>query len=334
MVIIILGVSLVLYTILGGADFGAGIIELFIGEKANSTVSRAMAPVWEANHMWLIIAVVILFNGFPKVYTILSTHLHIPVLIFLIAIILRGTAFTFRHYDAYHDSSEQVYSYIFRYSSLFAVFFLGVTVSAFFSGTIPNDASGSFLDQYVYPWFNWFSFSVGLFLVTLSAYIAAIFLLGEVTTDQGYKLIKKFTVGLFLLSIISGLGIFAFSYSGDMIFHQTFFAEKLSMLVILLSALLIPIIFVLMNRKDIWKLRFVVGSQIVLIMLGWFFIQWPNLVVFSDGSVLTIFEASGPEITMKILFIALAVGVVFIFPGLYYLFRVFKSDNKSRIRTK
>ena len=208
LVMIIMGISLVLYTILGGADFGAGIIELFIGDKANSTVSKAMAPVWEANHMWLIIAVVILFNGFPKAYTVLSTHLHIPVLLFLIAIILRGTAFTFRHYDAYHDESQKLYSNIFRYSSIMAVFFLGVTVSAFFSGTIPSIATGSFIDLYISPWLNWFNMLVGVFMVVLSAYIGAIFLLGEVKTEAGYNLIWKFCILLFLTTILLSAAVF------------------------------------------------------------------------------------------------------------------------------
>lgn len=327
LVIVILGVSLLLYTILGGADFGAGIIELFIGDKANSTVSKAMAPVWEANHMWLVIAVVILFNGFPKAYTILSTHLHIPVLIFLIAIILRGTAFTFRHYDAYHDSSEKIYSYIFRYSSLFAVFFLGVTVSAFFGGTIPSDTSGSFIEQYIYPWFNWFSISVGIFMIALSAYIGAIFLLGEVSTSKGYLLIQKFTKRLFILSALSGLGIFVSSFLSNLVFHEIFFAHTVSIVILILSILIVPLVFMLINQKKIWTLRIVVGTQILIIMAGLFNIQWPNLVVFSDGSALSIFDASGPEITMKILFAALAVGVLVIFPGLYYLFKIFKTNR-------
>ncbi len=327
LVMIILGVSLVLYTILGGADFGAGIIELFTGNKGNSTVSRAMAPVWEANHMWLVIAVVILFNGFPKAYTILSTNLHIPVLLFLIAIILRGTAFTFRHYDAYHDDSQNLYSYIFRYSSLFAVFFLGVTASAFFGGTIPVGNSGSFTEMYIFPWFNWFSFSVGIFLVVLSAYIAAIFLLGEVRTEEGYLLIKKFSVRLFILAALSGLSIFISSFSRGLIFHDIFIAHPLSIFSVIGATLLVPFIFVLIRQKKVWKMRFVVGAQILLILMGWFIIQWPNLVIYSDGSTLSMYEATGPVITMKILFIALAVGVVIIFPGLWYLFKVFKTEK-------
>ncbi|MFT6338049.1 MAG: cytochrome d ubiquinol oxidase subunit II [Halioglobus sp.] len=74
-------------------------------------------------------------------------------------------------------------------------------------------------------------------------------------------------------------------------------------------------------------MRIVVGAQMVLIMIGWFIIQWPNLVVFSDGSMLSMYDASGPVATMKVLFFSLAIGVVVIFPSLYYLFRLFKSED-------
>ena len=326
MVIIILGVSLVLYTILGGADFGAGIIELFIGDKANSTVSRAMAPVWEANHMWLVIAVVILFNGFPKAYTILSTQLHIPVLLFLIAIVLRGTAFTFRHYDAYHDDSQTMYSGIFRYSSIFAVFFMGMTISGFIGGNLPVETQGSFLEIYVYSWMHWFGVFVGLFLVTLSAYIGAIFLLGEVTTEEGYQLIRKFCHRLLLVSIFLGMCIFISSYAEGLHFHIHFFNKTLSIVAGILATILAPYILYLIKQKEIWKMRWVTGAQILIILLGWFVVQWPNLVIFSDGSALTMYDAAAPTISMKILFYALAIGVVIIFPALFYLFRIFKSD--------
>lgn len=327
LVMVVLGVSLILYMILGGADFGAGILELFIGDKSNSTVSRAMAPVWEANHMWLIIAVVILFNGFPKAYVILSTNLHIPVLIFLIAIILRGTAFTFRHYDAIKDDSENIYSALFRYSSLVAVFFLGVTISAFFSGTLPSTSNGSFVDIYIHPWFNWFAVSVGLFLVTVSSYIAGVFLLGEVSTKEGYTSIHKFIKWVFALSVISGMGIFLSSYLWDLRFHESFLAHPVSISTGVIASLAVPYIFKLMKQKKVWKLRIVVGAQVVLIMFGWFIIQWPNLALFSDGTFLTIYDAASPLASMKVLFIALGVGVVIIFPSLFYLFRLFKSDS-------
>ena len=107
-VIVYLVLSILLYLLLGGADFGAGIIEMFTSPKnirrTRKTLYHAIGPIWEANHMWLIIAIVILFVGFPGIYSILSVHLHVPLVIMLMGIIARGTAFTFRHYDAVHDS--------------------------------------------------------------------------------------------------------------------------------------------------------------------------------------------------------------------------------------
>ena len=89
-IIVVLGIAILLYVLLGGADFGAGIVEWITGKKGIKTISQAIAPVWEANHIWIILAVVILFNGFPLVYTRLTTYLHIPLLIILIGIIIRG----------------------------------------------------------------------------------------------------------------------------------------------------------------------------------------------------------------------------------------------------
>src|SRR5213080_5438277 len=117
LIILILGVSFVLYTLLGGADFGAGIVETFAGRKEERTISRAIAPVWEANHVWLILAVVILFTGFPAVYASLSWVLHIPLMLLLLGIIMRGSAFTFRHYDVHQGRLHKYYSFLFRISS-------------------------------------------------------------------------------------------------------------------------------------------------------------------------------------------------------------------------
>src|ERR1700709_25331 len=116
-VIAFLFLAIVLYFLLGGADFGAGIIELFTSEKNRSdtrkTMYQAIGPIWEANHMWLIIAVVILFVGFPGIYATVSVHLHIPLVIMLMGIIARGTAFSFRNYDAVVDEMQLIYSRIF-----------------------------------------------------------------------------------------------------------------------------------------------------------------------------------------------------------------------------
>jgi cytochrome d ubiquinol oxidase subunit II len=92
-VIAYLWTAILLYLLLGGADFGAGIIELFTSDnnknKTSITMSRTIGPIWEANHMWLIIVIVILFTGYPDIYATVSTYLHIPLLIMLLGIIAR-----------------------------------------------------------------------------------------------------------------------------------------------------------------------------------------------------------------------------------------------------
>jgi len=106
-VIFFLWIALLIYLLSAGADFGTGIVELFTSSRERSrlrvTSYEAIGPIWEANHMWLIIAVVILFVGFPQVYTTVSVYLHIPLVIMLLGIIARGTSFTFRNYDAIVD---------------------------------------------------------------------------------------------------------------------------------------------------------------------------------------------------------------------------------------
>ena len=93
--LIFIGLAILLYVLLGGADFGAGILEIFTRRKGINTISNAIAPVWEANHIWLIVVIVVLFNAFPMVYSTLLTYLHIPVMMALFGIIFRGTAFAF-----------------------------------------------------------------------------------------------------------------------------------------------------------------------------------------------------------------------------------------------
>src|SRR5688572_16708335 len=151
-VIVFLWLSILLYLLLGGADFGAGIIELFTSKRrvrrTRSTLYHAIGPVWEANHMWLIIAIVILFVGYPLIYSVLSIHLHIPLLIMLMGIIARGTAFVFRHYDAVKDSMQSLYNRIFVWSSFITPLFLGIIAGSTVSGKI-DPAARSFVEAFI-----------------------------------------------------------------------------------------------------------------------------------------------------------------------------------------
>src|SRR5665213_144901 len=202
--------AIVLYFLLGGADFGAGIIELFTSEKNKSrtrkTTYQAIGPIWEANHMWLIIAIVIMFVGFPAIYSDMCTYLHIPLLIMLLGITARGTAFAFRNYDAIKgERTQNFYNHIFVYSSFITPLFLGIIAGSVISRQIDLHPA-TFLSGYIFSWLNYFSVAVGLFTVALSGYLAAIYLIGEADDDTDTRrFIKKARIMNILAVVFGGM---------------------------------------------------------------------------------------------------------------------------------
>jgi cytochrome d ubiquinol oxidase subunit II len=327
LIIIILGLSFILYALLGGADFGAGIIETFAGERGERTISKAMAPVWEANHVWLILAVVILFTGFPLVYSSLSLVLHIPLMLVLLGIIARGTAFTFRHYDVRETSSHKYYSFLFKLSSFLTPMFLGITLGAMILGRITFDHSAGFYSMFISPWLNLFCIMMGVFSTSLFAYIAAAFLVGEANTPieklRYIKLSRKF---LWITAAI-GLMVFAAAEIQGHELLREFLISPVSIGCLLLAAFLVPLVLYHLN-KNIRITRAFIGLQVSSIILGWFAIQYPVLINIKNDEPLTFLNTQAPPSTLMQLLIALIVGLLLVIPGFLFLFRVFKRDYK------
>jgi cytochrome bd ubiquinol oxidase subunit II len=330
-IIIILGASFLLYTLLGGADFGAGIIESFAGKREEVTISKAMAPVWEANHVWLILAVVILFTAFPLVYSSLSTVLHIPLMMVLLGIICRGSAFTFRHYDIIVDKSHKYYTLLFRISSFVTPIFLGIILGAMMLGRITFDTTKGFYEVFVAPWLNLFCIVMGIFSACLFAYLSALFLVGETTIERERKMYVRFSKRFMLLTMLTGLLVFiAASIEGHDLLSD-FLHSVTSIITLILATFLCPVIWHFLNKQKnkTLYLRIGAGLQVSLILLGWFYIQFPVLIKLKSGSSLTFFNTQAPESTLQQLLIALLVGLILIIPGFIYLFKVFKIKSNS-----
>src|SRR5919206_5323426 len=152
----VLALSLNAYVLLAGADFGGGVWDLLAsGPRRNrqrEVISHAIGPIWEANHVWLILAIVLTFSCFPSVFARLGTVLHIPLTLMLVGIVLRGSAFTFRAYDDEHDAVQRRWGRIFAGASLVTPVLLGVsigTVAAGRAGPLPHH--GSFVELFVRP---------------------------------------------------------------------------------------------------------------------------------------------------------------------------------------
>jgi cytochrome d ubiquinol oxidase subunit II len=328
-IIAVLGISVLLYVMLGGADFGAGIIEIFTGRKGIDIISKAIAPIWEANHIWLILAVVILFNGFPHVFSILTTYLHIPLLLILIGIIFRGTAFTFRYYDESKDKMYGYFTAFFRMSSLLTPFFLGISLGAIIFGAIPAGVNGTFYEVFILPWLNLFTVSTGIFVTLLFAWLASVYLVGEAHDDSSYHEFFRSSRILFLLLVITGLIVLLLAEFYNLHFIGKFVHSTLAIICVITATILIPLIWWNIKNRNNMQTRLLAGLQTACIITGWFAVQFPVMVYMADGSHLTISNSQAPERTMSLLVIALIAGILIIFPAFAYLFKVFKFNKKE-----
>lgn len=324
-IVIVLSIAFFLYAILGGADFGAGVLELFTGNKSIKPIYKAIAPVWEANHMWLILAVVIIFNGFPNIYAEMSTSLHIPLFIILIGIIMRGTAFTFRHYDTHEDESHKYYHFFFRTSSLLTSLFLGITLGAMILGWVTDSNEVSFYERYIRSWFNPFCIAVGFFSTALFAYIASIYIIGETETEEEQKYFSKIAIRFGLITMILGAIVLALAFYYEAAFIATFFENPISIASFGIATILMFFIWRGMNLKQFTRIRILVATQAGIIMLGWQAIQMPIILYLKNGNHLTLYNAAAPDSTLYYLCIALGIGSSIIFPLLFFLFKTFKS---------
>lgn len=334
MIYVVIGflwLSICLYVILGGADFGAGIVELFTKKRARHKTKEIMyesiAPVWEANHMWLIIAIVILFVGFPEIYTTLSTYLHIPLVLLLLGIIARGTAFTFRHYDAVQDKWQVLYTHIFYYASFLTPFFLGLIAAATVSGSINPDAT-TFLDLYIFSWLNWFGVAVGFFTISLCAYLASVFALRETTDRLELGLMIKKSKQTMIFVVITGALVFLTAYLSDIPLVTWVFSKPLGIMAIFFATVALGLILRAMNNRKLLPVRALAGFQIIMILVAATYQHNPNIILLGNGDHLSLlYHVAAPK-TISALGWALMLGSLFILPFLFYLMYSFSKLRK------
>lgn len=327
--IFFLGLALVFYVLFGGADFGAGIVEAFDGEINRESIADAIAPVWEANHVWLVLVIVILFMGFPKIYSVMSLYLHIPLLLMLIGIVLRGTAFTYMHYDAIKDRSNIVYNAVFKISSILTPLFLGITLGAMVLGRVNPNAS-TFYEGFIAPWFNLFSFMLGLFTIALFGFLAAVYLIGEVEDEQSRINFLRAAKRINIFAVISGALVFSSAHWDGLPLLSLFLESWVAIASVTAATILLPLTWRSLNRKAVIASRIYAGAQVVLIMFAWFWVQAPVVLNLTESNVdLTFYNTAAPSSTLLQLTLALIVGSLIILPSLYFLMKTFKGKQFS-----
>ena len=314
---------LVLYALTGGADFGGGVWELLNhGSRAEARkrlIVHAIGPVWETNHIWVIVAVVVLFTAFPKAFAVLSTALFVPLTLILAGIILRGSAFAFHSHRLHEEGESDWWGGVFAGASLVTPFLLGVVLGAVSTGAIREEELSSVAGG-TGAWLAPFPLSVGGMTLASCAYLAAVYLILE-TDDLVLKEdFRRRAMGALALVSLFSAAIPFLSPGGAPEFHRTLTGSWWSIPLMGANALAALGSAVSLAYRAYPLARACAASQVALLLAGWGMAQYPYLVR-PDLPIST--SAASTEM-LRLLLIILAAGGVFLFPAIYFLFRVFK----------
>ena len=324
----VVAVALNAYVLTGGADFGGGVWDLFASgvrrERQRELIADSIAPIWEANHVWLIVVVVVLFTGFPPAFSMLGTVLHIPLTIMVIGIVLRGSAFVFRSYGPY---GRNRWGRAFAIASVITPLLLGTIIGSVATGAVADatdkiGGAGSFTEVFVAPWAGPFPAAIGLFALALFAFLAATYL----TLDAPDEELRED----FRTRALAGAGaVFVCAALALLLAHSA--APRVAIGVV--GALLIQASTATAAITAIAALwlrhyrlaRIAAAAQVSLILWGWLIAQYPYLI----PPALTIRDAAAPAVTLRLLAVGLAAGAVILLPSLQYLLRTFKTKRRA-----
>lgn len=324
---VILLTGVILYAVLGGADFGGGIWDLFAtGKRADAQrqeIARAIGPIWETNHVWLIFVIVVTFTAFPKAFGAIATAMYLPLSLVLIGIALRGAAFVFRAYA--HDlfSAQRGWGAVFAISSVITPVLFGMIAGGVASGRVHLDESGAVTSSYVTTWLNPFSIVIGLLALATCAYLAAIYL----CVETGGALQEDFRVRAL------GAGI-AYAVLGTIALPMTWreaphiwdgmWGRE--------AWTFIPAAIVsgLITFGAVWNRHYVIARvtaviNVVVLLAGWALAQYPYLLVPD----ITYKEAAASDAMLKAALVVYAIGALALIPALYLLYVMFKGKNPA-----
>ncbi len=317
----VLVVALAAYAVLGGADFGAGFWDLTAGgaergARLRGLVKQSMGPVWEANHVWLIVALVVMWTCFPRAFGPLMETLYVPIFLAAVGIIFRGAAFALRG-EAATIAEARVLGATFALSSLLVPFFLGCTIGAVASGAVP--AGGDPGDP-IASWTGATALLTGVLAVATSAYIAAIFLAADsvrLGLDDLTEAFRRRALGAAIVAgglAIGGLAVI--EADARDLFDGLTAGAGLAM--VIASALTGAVTLWLVWARRFETARYTAAAAVTTVLAGLALAQRPD---FLPGQ-LTFEEAAAGDATMIATLIAVALALAVIIPSLAYLFRL------------
>ena len=321
-VLVFLWLGVTTYAVLAGADFGGGVWDMLAGGSARGTAQRrriatSIGPVWEANHVWLIFALVVLWTGFPTVFAAIASTLYIPLTVVAFGIIVRGSGFAFRQASP-HPVMKWTFGSLFAGASLVTPFFLGMIAGAIASGRVPP---GIAQGDVVHSWTGPTSFVGGALAVAGCAFLSAVFLVVDARRDGQEELVEAFR----RRALATGVVVAALTAVAAVVIHGDAprLADGLSgraLPIVILSAVLSLTTMALLQRRLLAPLRVTAALAVLGILWAWAAAQYPDLLVGS----LTVTQAAAPHPTLVALIVALVLGSLVLLPALGLLFWVIR----------
>jgi len=311
-------IGLALYTVLGGADFGAGFWQLFAGrgrgaERVREEAHHSIGPVWEANHVWLIFVITVFWTAYPIAFGSIASTLAVPLFIAVIGIVFRGAAYALRAGAANVRESTRIDT-IFALSSILTPFALGAAIGGIATDRVPvGNAAGDLWSS----WLNPTSILIGVLAVATSAYLAAVYLAADAAREQDGELERDFRVRALGAGVVAGAiafaGIFIVDADNHELFHSLLSGRALP--AVIASALAGSATLALVYRRRYEPARYGAALAVAAIVAGWAAARWPTIL---PG--LTVDQAAAGHDTLVAIVVAVLAGAAVVFPSLALLF--------------
>jgi cytochrome d ubiquinol oxidase subunit II len=314
-------VGLTAYVVLGGADFGAGFWDLTAGgaergAPVRAMIKRAMSPVWEANHVWLIFVLVMLWTAFPEAFGSITSTLAVPLFLAGLGIVLRGGAFALKG-QAATIAEARALGATFALSSVLVPFFLGTVAGAIAAGEVPvGNAAGD-------EWSSWTGTTalfVGALAVVTGAHLAAVFLGADSERAGRPELVDAFR----RRALGSGVAAGALAIAGLAVVKSDApdlydgLTSGAGLACVIGSGIAGVLTLALEWRERFEVARYTAAAAVAAIVAGWAVAQKPYLL----PPHLTVSEAAASHDTLLALVIAACVGMALLLPALAWLFRL------------
>jgi cytochrome bd ubiquinol oxidase subunit II len=314
----ILLVTITLYATLGGADFGGGLWDLVAGgdqrgRAPRKLIDETITPVWEANHVWLIFALVIFWTAFPDAFAAVMTAAAVPIWLAVLGIVLRGAGFAFRK-EVRPLSTRRALGAVFAFSSVLTPFFMGTVVGGIAAGRIPDDASHASLSSWTEPT----SLLIGFVFVGACAYLAAIYLIGEAARTGDRRLTQYFARRAQAAGVATGglsLATLLELHSSDAALFSSLTGRALPL--VILAGLSGVAVLALLGTGRLRGPRMLAALGVAAVIWGWGVAQYPALL---PGTSVTLGNAGAPHATLVAVVVLFAAIALLVGPSFLLLF--------------